>query len=214
MWFHAFCNRAYEKEHLYTFHANGILLWHMSRRKNPYTVVPLKFPYVFDLKDLAEKTCRNMKRTISGSTVNWMKIKWIHFDKAHSDEIRTKTSFDQDKFDVIKVTPSIRGRPSTQLSHIKQLYSSKRPISKEKKANLLFLCTSRILPSEHRAFYENLASSGNAKNTDGMMEEDEYCWDIISWRFWVYACTRKTNNIMHPVRIMYTNYLALWLQLL
>ena len=42
----------------------------MARRNKPYSDM-------LDLKSLEEKICQNTKKTKTGGTINWLKIKWI-----------------------------------------------------------------------------------------------------------------------------------------
>ena len=83
---------------------------HMARRNKPYIVVPLKYSDILDLKTLGEKTCRNTKKTKTGGTINWLKIKWIRYEKAHPNEIRIKSAYNDQEFYVVEVAPQPRSK--------------------------------------------------------------------------------------------------------
>ena len=69
----------------------------------------------------------------------------------------------------------IRGKPS-QNNELQYRYDSKLPITAAKKADLLSLCTSGIIPEAHHMYYKNLKTDNQARDKLPMpdAEESEY----------------------------------------
>ena len=53
----------------------------MTRRKNPYYVVPLQYEDIYYFKEVTKSTLKYSKVDSEGIKVNWMKIKWLRFSK-------------------------------------------------------------------------------------------------------------------------------------
>ena len=100
----------------------------------------------------------NLKKANSGVNINWLKVKWIQVTKECPESIFFNTGFDPNDFIEAKLQPSnMRGRSKTTGKTAPlPLYSSKLPISEAKKADLLSLCKSGIIPSSYHSFYEDL----------------------------------------------------------
>ncbi|KAK7486497.1 hypothetical protein BaRGS_00022298 [Batillaria attramentaria] len=139
------------------------IILRMARRTRPYLVVPIKFTDILDFKSLAASTLRNTKTDITGQKVNWLKLKALRFEKSREGEILYKTSFDQHSYQTIKVVGgSKRGRAVPYQNAIPHLYGHKLPISEAKKADLLYLCSSGVIPEEYHGFYKSLPASSAA----------------------------------------------------
>lgn len=133
---------------------------HMARRKNPYTVVPLKHEDIIDFKQLKTQKVKNVKTSVDGKKVNWTKLRWMRFRKDNPDMCFFKYDFDEE-FQCLKLTGSKRGRsmdvgPTSE--SMPRRYKSKIPISAAKKKDLVQLCKSGVIPSEFHEFYKNLPS--------------------------------------------------------
>ena len=123
-------------------------------------VIPIKYKDFLDFKSLATSTLRNIKTDMTGQKVNWLQLKALWFEKNKEKEILFKTTFDQSDYQVIEVAGgSKRGRAMPCSSIIPHLYDSKLPISDAKKADLLYLCSSGVIPEEHHNFYRKLPTS-------------------------------------------------------
>ena len=70
---------------------------------HPYIVVPMKHASFWDLKHLAQETCKNVKMTSNGKSVNWLKKKVLRFSKNEENVIMAKDNYDQPEFDHICV---------------------------------------------------------------------------------------------------------------
>jgi hypothetical protein len=46
----------------------------MARKRNPYIVIPLNYR---DFQDLKTNLNMNLKKAVTGETINWFKVKWI-----------------------------------------------------------------------------------------------------------------------------------------
>lgn len=75
-----------------------------------------------------------------------------------------KYSYNDDSFSCINVRKNQRGRPLTGGNALKIKYTSKLPISKAKKNDLLSLCKSGFIPNEDHKYYEDLPTSGKVKD--------------------------------------------------
>lgn len=147
----------------------------VARRNNPYVVVPLKFTDFKDFKELAKKFCPNMKSTTSNTRVNWLKIKWIQVRRSHPKSIFVGTNFDERNLQEIEVQAVTRqkGRPRHWPEALTPLYSRKLPISSSKKADLLSLCSSGIIPQEFHQYYRKIPASKKAEDKIPMPDADE-----------------------------------------
>ena len=143
---------------------------HYARRRNPYTVVPLRFDNFYNLTEFAKEECSSFKTDIEGSRVNWMKVKVVKVSKAHPTQVHVKQSFTDPEFKVIDVFKPTRGRPSIAKKPLKQKYLEKLPVSVQKKNDLLSLCDSLIIPARYREFYDALPTNKTA--TDHLPEPD------------------------------------------
>ncbi|CAC5402475.1 unnamed protein product [Mytilus coruscus] len=151
----------------------------MARKKNPYIVIPMNFRDFSDLKSLRKKMCNNMKKTVDNKTINWLLVKWIKVDKASPDAISFNYCFEEEKFQTVNVQQSgLRGRKRAMQSiTLVPTYDTKLPISEAKKADLLSLCSSGVIPATYHSYYENLPCGKSIKDNlpePDMDEDDEY----------------------------------------
>ena len=59
--------------------------------------------------------------------------------------------------------PSRRGRPEDDVQ-LPRKYTNRLPIAESKKADLISLCVSHVIPEDYHGFYKHLPSSGTAKD--------------------------------------------------
>jgi len=154
----------------------------------PYTVVEMEQKDFKDFKDLSKVLIKN--RTIGDDgVVNWMQIKWFHFEKQSPRIMFFKTNLEADTpFQRLDVTnapspqtprPARRGRmatrnvPVTQYS-VDQAYKTQIPISKAKLQDLKSLCKDLIIPQIFHEFYNGLVDSADVRDTvpETDVEED------------------------------------------
>ena len=136
---------------------------HMARRKNPYSVVPLKHGDIIDFKQIRNQKVKNVRTTVDGKKVNWRKIRWMRFEKESPNTCFIKYDFDEE-FQAIQLTGIKRGR-STDVSSpndkLPRRYQAKLPISAAKKKDLVDLCKAGIIPTEFHEYYKTLPSQQN-----------------------------------------------------
>jgi hypothetical protein len=151
----------------------------MARKRNPYIVIPLNYRDFQDLKALKTDLNMNLKKAVTGETINWFKVKWIQVAKDCPASIFFNYNFDQENVMEAKFRScSLRGRKKI-IENIKlaSLYKTKLQISMAKKADLLSLCKSGIIPPMYHAYYENLPAGKSVKDIlpePDVTEEDKF----------------------------------------
>ena len=141
-------------------------IFHMARRNNPYTVIPMRFDTFYDLKRFSTANFTNFKTDTNGMKVNWLKVKVLRVSKDNPDQIQVKYDFTSTDFKSVNVARSSRGRPSFALK-LPRKYDAKVPISIAKKKDLLELCTSHVIPEQYWNFYEKLPTDTKVKDCLG-----------------------------------------------
>jgi hypothetical protein len=138
----------------------------MARKKHPYIVVPLRFNQFYDLQKVAKENYGSFKQTTDGEKVNWGKIKIIKIDKKEEHTIMFKYSYDDDNYKKINVEKNLkRGeRRSGKEVCLSQKYIDKRPISVEKKNDLISFCNSLVIPPIYWHFYNSLTTNTTVKD--------------------------------------------------
>ncbi|CAG2201529.1 unnamed protein product [Mytilus edulis] len=139
----------------------------MARKRNPYIVIPVNYRDFYDLKGLKTDLNINLKRTVSGETINWLKVKWIRVTKENPGSVFFNNGFDPENFMEAKFqSSSLRGRKKkTGNIKLSPLYESKLQISAAKKADLLSLCKSGVIPTTYHSYYESLPVGKLVKDT-------------------------------------------------
>lgn len=150
----------------------------LSRKQNPYITVPMKYNHVIDFKDFVKKHCKNLKITVTGNRVNWLKVKWIQVRKQSPRSVFINYTFENENFQEIQVQQSTRqqGRSHTWPtcdSDLSLCYKSKLPISVQKKKDLLRLCDREIIPEEFHQYYLSLPDSRKEKDYVPFESDDE-----------------------------------------
>lgn len=148
-----------------------------ARRRNPYTVVPVRHGDMKDYKKVKQDRQKNVKLTTEGKKVIWNKIKWMRYMKSEPGSCFIKYDFEEE-FQEIKVYGTKRGRAAeadTAKGGIPRKYKSKLPISAAKKKDLMQMCRTGVIPPEFHHFYESLPSSSSAPDKLGEPDtiEDE-----------------------------------------
>ena len=137
-----------------------------ARAKKPYTVVPLKFTDFHNAKEFMAQHKFNMKILTGGGRVEWKKAKSIRVTKgSHHVDVRYSMEDDWLSFNI---EPKARRTRRTQqpddndedLHHhqVPPAYSSRIPISENKKKDLNKMCKDGIIPETYHGFYEGLDS--------------------------------------------------------
>jgi len=135
------------------------------RHPAPYVVQEIEQQDIFDLHRLSQLVgTNNAKHDIDGNAVKWMKIKCIRVQKQCSDCIEVKENYDEQYRRVVLRRGSARKtrmrweqqKVIFDADILKQAYSDVLPVSAAKKADLLKLCQSGVIPSKHHHFYSSL----------------------------------------------------------
>ncbi|CAC5379351.1 unnamed protein product [Mytilus coruscus] len=130
---------------------------HMARRNNPYVVIPL-----LDFKSLQKENYKNMEQNKKGEKVRWREIKQLQFRKETPNVIYYKYSFHEEFNEITVVT---RGRQKlVENLAVSTKYKERLPITEAKKADLLSLCQSGIIPADCVQFYKSLPSKKGKKD--------------------------------------------------
>ncbi|CAC5359200.1 unnamed protein product [Mytilus coruscus] len=115
----------------------------------------------FDLEAVLPTPC---SMVVSGETINWLKVKWIRVTKENPGSVFFNNGFDPENFMEAKFqSSSLRGRKKTGNIKLSPLNESKLQISTAKKADLLSLCKSGVIPTTYH--YESLPVGKLVKDT-------------------------------------------------
>jgi len=149
----------------------------LARKKNPYVVVPLRFNQFFDLQKLANENFGSFKYNTDGKRVSWIKIKVLRVNNDRENIIEFKYDFDDEHFMEINVEKKLkRGERRNKNIVFSPKYTAKRAISIEKKADLMLLCNSLVVPPIHWPFYSSLTTNQKLKDhlpVPDTLEDDE-----------------------------------------
>lgn len=111
---------------------------------------------------------------MNSENINWLKIKWMQFRKTDPSSIFVNYTFDEANSLEIKTRQTFaRRRPKKP--ELKPFYSSKLPISVDKKNDLRSLCATSIIPKVYHEYYENLQTANSVH--DQLLESDEDDYD-------------------------------------
>lgn len=135
------------------------LIRNAKKKGKPYIVHELNFTDFIDWKDLTDQLSINFNKNLNGDIVKLSDIRQIKFIKG-SDVYSYKTSYD-DEVEWIQCDMFIgpRRRPRRNLPdeiRLKNAYSAKLCISDRKKADLLRLIDTNIIPKYYEAFYNSI----------------------------------------------------------
>jgi len=152
----------------------SVLAWRnifaLARQKRPNKVNQLQHSDFLDCKSLCDETINNRTKDENGNIMNWLKIKVLRYEKQNCNTIFYKYRYG-DEFTKINIRG--RGRQSNiaNFATLKACYDAPLPIPTAKKADLLALSRSGVIPKEHHSFFKNLAVSKTSSNDDA----DEDC---------------------------------------
>ena len=102
---HAVGEFAKKKTHIYIPSQCDTVL-QMAKKKNPYHVTHIKH---YDYKKYPSKTMKVPKKSESGKTVDWRKIKWMRYLKEDLDNLYFKYDID-DEFEKMRISGTRRQR--------------------------------------------------------------------------------------------------------
>jgi len=134
-------------------------------------VTELETTHFVNIEELL-KTCVNRKVSADGNEVEWLKIKWMHFDAEHPNVMFFKYSTNPDVcFTAVDFSKRVKGRPKS-IENIKLTarYPKGRAIPRAKLVDLKALL--KFIPSVNHKFYRCLKCD-NAAHDD---EDGENVW--------------------------------------
>lgn len=117
----------------------------LARKKNPYVVVPLRFNQFSYLQKLATENFGSFKYDTDGKRVSWIKIKVLRVNNDRENIVK----FNEHVMEINVEKKLKRGERRNKNIVLNQKYTTKRAISIEKKADLMSLCNSLVVPPMH-----------------------------------------------------------------
>ena len=146
-------NYLYIPEHYYN-------LIEVCKKKNPFLEVQMAQKNFISTKQLKDST-NNRKKNTNGEAVSWLKIQWIRFLKNSSYKMFYKTSLDDNsEFKILDLSPKI-GRPRIYENiDLPPLYTTIRPITKEKHKDMMDLLP-YIPPIFHKHYFPKYVLMNN-----------------------------------------------------
>ena len=84
----------------------------MARRKDPYTVVPMKYYDIIDYKQVQNERAKVSKVSDSGKKVLWTKIRWMRYLESETESCLFKYNYDDD-FEKVKLFAAKKGAKAT-----------------------------------------------------------------------------------------------------
>lgn len=111
-----------------------------------HVVVPLRFNQFFDLQKLDTENFGSFKYNKDGERVSWIKIIVLRVNNDKENIIKFKYDFDDEHFMEINVKRNWSVERRNKNIVLIPKYTEKRAISIEKKADLISLCNSLVVP--------------------------------------------------------------------
>ena len=105
MRFYAFGNRKRKKITRINISEEWNLVVQLVRKSKPCTVIPLTHESILDFKEYDKSKLRNAKTDLQGNRINWLKIKWIRYEKSDPDSLYFKYTMSE-PFKVIMIRGS------------------------------------------------------------------------------------------------------------
>ena len=93
-----------------------------------------------------------MKVDITGKSVNWLQVKLIQCRRNAADSIFLNYTFDESHFIEVHIRSTRKREIKAKLQEPTPLYTNKLLISQAKKADLMSLCASGIIPSKFHKY--------------------------------------------------------------
>nr|CAH7718008.1 unnamed protein product [Callosobruchus chinensis] len=159
---HATIERARKHKSIYTTREWSVLISTARRNPRPYYVNNLRFDDFYDLQELAATMTPNTTtNNTNQEKVQWLKIKWMRFEKTDPYLIKYKYELSDEEFLLIDVAGRRkRGRQQGWSSYeLSKKYSQRIPISLKKKNDLLFLFRTKVIPTEYQQYIQDIPAT-------------------------------------------------------
>ncbi|KAJ4429628.1 hypothetical protein ANN_21829 [Periplaneta americana] len=151
-----------------------------AKRKEPkFEVIVMKRDNFISTNSL-EQAITNRKQTIDGYEVNWLKIRWMRYERGMPFTMRFKERLSElVEFSKVNFMKKRKGNKLHSLAHVHQelLYKNQRLVTNEKKKNMLDLL--KFIPPLHHAYYKNLQTANivargrSQNNQEDLHEHDD-----------------------------------------
>lgn len=171
---HATIERARKHKKVYTTEEWALVI-EMSRKKpKPYSVKILKYSDIFDLTSLGKQLMQNRTKNTKQETVNWLRIKWLRFQKATPFVISYKYELQTDlEFKSLDVRMNCETQFSWEEQVLSPKYNQPIPISKAKKKDLMYLLKTGVIPQAYTHYISSIPTSDAAKDIVPYVVEEE-----------------------------------------
>lgn len=159
---HATIERARKHKKIYTTREWSVLISAARIKPKPYYVNDMNFNDFYDLQKLADTMTPNTTLNINKEKVQWLKIKWMRFEKCDPFLIKYKYELYGEDFLVIDVADKrrLRGRPQNWTSlELYNKYTQRLPVSEKKKDDLLSLLRAGIIPNDYSQYINDIPST-------------------------------------------------------
>lgn len=140
-----------------------------ARTKNAFSLTVLDKDDFNSTKAL-ERSITKRKQNTDGAPASWLKMQWIRVQKNHPYTIFYKETLTEDEpFCKLNVKSAKVGRPPSLANvEMEPLYTTARPVTKEKRKDMQDLLT--YIPPVHHAFFQNLTVMEDADDDIGPLE--------------------------------------------
>lgn len=138
------------------------------------------FNDIYDLTKLGQLVMYNRTVNVNGDTVNWLKIKWLRFEKSKPFIMQYKYELqNQLAFEELDTRMNCKQTLTWDMVDLPKKYSTNVPISKAKKKDLLYLLKEGVIPTVYTEFYSRLPMSDKANDLAPYVQ-DEVDEELIS----------------------------------
>lgn len=179
---HATIERFRKHKKLYTTREWALLISSARLNPCPYIVTTLNHSDFYDLNNLTSKVIQNTtKGTVNNlqdrsngpEKVQWLKIKWLRFEKSKPNIIQYKYNLNDTEFYEIDITQCNKRKVlcnDWKNIVLKPAYTKQMPISEAKKNDLLFLLEKRIIPPDYTNYIKSIPSTSRPKGNSSDCE--------------------------------------------
>ncbi|CAG9772257.1 unnamed protein product [Ceutorhynchus assimilis] len=162
---HSSIEKAKKHVPVYTIH-DWMNIFRMARssrsNKKPYHVKELKFNDFLDLDKFEKLIMKNKLKNTLGEKVNWLKVKCFKYLKSRPWILQYRYDHTSEYMEVNVLG---KGRPSNFDNFVlAKAYSKPRTITSLKKADLIKLCKTEVIPVEFHNYYKSLPTSKDAQD--------------------------------------------------
>ncbi|GFO46251.1 DNA repair protein rhp54 [Plakobranchus ocellatus] len=150
---HSVISRAAKNIPIYTPEQWAAVIRGARRGKHPYNVRELTSTDIFDFKQYSA-SLKNFEKDENDEKVQWMKIKSLCITRDEPNILQIKYDFDQSN--TVKVD-LFRGRRKSEQAVVQlQILKEKAGVTSAKKADLMSMCNTLLIPRQHHSFFEQL----------------------------------------------------------